>query len=312
MKFNFKDFFNYNKRERNGIFILLSIIALLLIYLAFSDNFIHSKKINFSDFDKQITAFQESQKQDSAEAKNNFSENENHSEINQAPELFIFNPNTATETDWKTLGVADKEIKIIQNYLAKGGHFYKKEDLKKIYGFSEKQYLALADYISIPSKKNNFQKHDSAFYSNNYSREKNNFETKKIISIEINAADSLQLLSLRGIGPYFAHKILEYRNRLGGFYNTHQLFEIYHFDSTRFDEIKNNILVDTNLIQKININMCTSKQLRRLPYINYNLSNSIVNFRLKHGNYKQVSDIQQSVLMNGEVYEKIKPYLSVK
>ncbi|MEO6883845.1 MAG: helix-hairpin-helix domain-containing protein [Bacteroidia bacterium] len=304
MKIDFKDFFTYNKRERNGIFILLSIIALLLIYLAFSDRFIDAPKNNFSAFDKEINEFQLAQKNDSDTTKE-IQLSSHQQEKKSIQKLFFFDPNSATDNDWKDLGLSDKQLKIIRNYVAKGGHFYKKEDLKKIYGISEKQYLALADYIEITVPKNNFPKRDSIhFQKNNFQKQKNNF-------VELNSADSLQLLSLKGIGPYFAHKIIEYRNRLGGFYNTQQLLEIYHFDSARFSEIEKNISADANLIQKINLNHCTAKELKKLPYLNYNIANSIVNYRLKHGDYKQIADIQQSALVNGEVFEKIKPYLSI-
>ena len=42
-------------------------------------------------------------------------------------ELFYFDPNTISTSDWKRLGLRDKTIKTIENYLSKGGHFYKPE-----------------------------------------------------------------------------------------------------------------------------------------------------------------------------------------
>ena len=46
-------------------------------------------------------------------------------------ELFYFDPNTISGSEWKRLGLRDKTIKTIENYLSKGGHFYKPEDLQK-------------------------------------------------------------------------------------------------------------------------------------------------------------------------------------
>jgi hypothetical protein len=66
-------------------------------------------------------------------------------------ELFYFDPNTITTSDWKRLGLRDKTIKTIENYLSKGGHFYKPDDLQKIYGLHDDEYERLRPYIKIES-----------------------------------------------------------------------------------------------------------------------------------------------------------------
>src|SRR6266508_3437281 len=43
-------------------------------------------------------------------------------------ELFFFDPNKLSATEWKKLGLRDKTINTIENYLNKGGHFRKPED----------------------------------------------------------------------------------------------------------------------------------------------------------------------------------------
>ena len=45
-------------------------------------------------------------------------------------ELFYFDPNTASAADWRRLGIKDKTIHTILNYLTKGGKFYKPEDIE--------------------------------------------------------------------------------------------------------------------------------------------------------------------------------------
>lgn len=46
-------------------------------------------------------------------------------------ELFFFDPNTISTNEWKKLGLRDKTIRTIQNYLGKGGRFKKSEDFSK-------------------------------------------------------------------------------------------------------------------------------------------------------------------------------------
>ena len=57
-------------------------------------------------------------------------------------ELFTFNPNTLETEGWRKLGLSERQAKTIMNYRSKGGRFYKKEDLKKIYIKSKSQVKA--------------------------------------------------------------------------------------------------------------------------------------------------------------------------
>ena len=57
MKNIFKDFLTYNKRERNGVFILLSIIFALVLYFNISSNFVNEETVDFTKFAKEVEAF---------------------------------------------------------------------------------------------------------------------------------------------------------------------------------------------------------------------------------------------------------------
>ena len=56
------EYFTFNRRERNGVFVLFSIILLLILYLSFADHFYAAKKIDFSQFEKEIAEFEQEQK----------------------------------------------------------------------------------------------------------------------------------------------------------------------------------------------------------------------------------------------------------
>ena len=56
----------------------------------------------------------------------------------QQENCFYFDPNTLSKDGWQKLGIRDKTIKTIQNYLSKGGHFRKPEDLQRVYGLRNK------------------------------------------------------------------------------------------------------------------------------------------------------------------------------
>jgi competence protein ComEA len=298
VKHFFREYFTFNKRERNGILALLLIILIEIIYLNIAHLFYTPKSVDFSAFDDEMKAleFQSHSKKYSVK-KTSFSKTLSLQPI----AYFKFNPNKLSDEEWTRLGLSDKQIQVIKNYQKKGGKFYTKSDFKKMYCISEKQYLQLQDYIVIPDSKDKSDEKVLLPVSQ---------ETKQII-VEINAADSLQLISINGIGSYYAKSIIQYRSRLGGFYSKQQLLEVNKFTEEKLSQIHQYITVDTMLIHKININTCSSKQLKH-PYLNWNQVNGIINYRNKHGNYKFVEDIRNTELIDDTTYSKIKYYLTVQ
>ena len=57
LKTTLREYFTFNKRERNGVFVLLIIITLLLLFLSLSDLFLSNEKVDISRFDKEIAEF---------------------------------------------------------------------------------------------------------------------------------------------------------------------------------------------------------------------------------------------------------------
>jgi DNA uptake protein ComE-like DNA-binding protein len=305
MKQFIRDYLTFNKRERNGLFVLITIITLMLVYLGISPNFSSSQTVDFSQFEKDIKQFNAS-----SERVPLLSSSGDEAEVNQYEvkptdsniERFDFDPNHLSIEEWKRLGLNDKQIKVIQNYEAKGGKFLNKNDLKKMYCIPEKQYLSLESYISIPETENNFHP---------FPKNKNESLKPKKIILELNSADSLHLISLNGIGGFYAHAILKYKAQLGGFYSTKQLLEIWKFDENKLISIENKITIDTTQIKKININSCDGKQLKH-PYLKWSQVNGVINYRNKHGRFQSVVQIKNTDLIDETTFGKISHYLIVE
>lgn len=129
--------------------------------------------------------------------------------------------------------------------------------------------------------------------------------------IELNTADSLALLTLDGIGPSFAGRIIKYRKLLGGFVKKEQLLEVYGFNQEKYDLIKAYVTVNGN-VTKINLNTCTFKELNKHPYVEYDLTKAIFNLKKKLGKFTGVDEIKQIDLVNAELYNKLAPYLTTQ
>ena len=275
-----KDYFQFNKKERNGILLLSFILFFLILFYQFSYLLKTETKTDFSDFEKIL------------------SELEYANEVPQLKEnksLFRFNPNTLNDDGWLTLGLSGGKIKVLRNYQKSGGYFKKKEDLQRCYAFGDAFYNTIKEYVSIP--------------------EIHELESKILQPItlpqiiELNQADSLELISIKGIGPFYAKQILKYLSELWGFYSYNQFSEIWGLEKLDVEKFKLQTLIDTLYISKINVNTIELEQLKIHPYLNYKQAKMIVNFRIQHGDFKQVKDIQKIRPISPEIFRKIAPYL---
>lgn len=122
----------------------------------------------------------------------------------RAVESFRFNPNTVSVEDLTRLGFSEKQAISIDNYRKAGGRFRRPEDFGRSFVVADSVYARLRGFISIPK-------------------------------LDINKADSASFDDLPGIGPYYAAKMVEYRQRLGGYSYPEQLMDIHRFDREKYD-----------------------------------------------------------------------------
>ena len=382
MKNKLKDFFNYSSSERKGSIALIVLLALASSGYWLIDVFKSSSKVEYVNLSEEIKSLTKI-------------DNSLHQEVKEI-QYFEFNPNEINEESWMLLGFSEKQTQSIIKYREKGGFFYKKEDLKRLYVVDDSLYILLEPYIvlevkskpksnysadkcyfvkltedTIPvydgfselekvvcNKKNgiysyyiggfasvesakegqvqaaplgfnttevkllscdfgfviNKSKTDNTYKKNEFGKgnitslksELNNFKVK------INAADTTDFKSLKGIGSYYSNKIVKYRSALGGFTSVEQLKEVYGILPEVIDQNVNRLILDSVNIVKININTCETADLKKHPYISWNIANSIVQIRKSREAYKTIEEIKKSDLVNDEIYRKIALYLKTE
>lgn len=133
---------------------------------------------------------------------------------------------------------------------------------------------------------------------------------KRAERINLNTADSAILTTLYGIGPYYAKRIIEYRERLGGsFVSEFQLLEIKGIDSARFASLRGRIMLD-GVVRKLSIADSSFNFLRRNPYIGYGAAKKIVVFRQEHGSDMcSLDNLFKAGILNHEQVELLKAYV---
>jgi competence ComEA-like helix-hairpin-helix protein len=219
---------------------------------------------------------------------------------------FSFDPNTLDQNGWKKLGLPDRTINTILNYRSKGGRFYKKEDLQKIWGLPEGFYQYVEAFIQItPANNANYTATSAVTYPTKVKRE------WKITTIDINQADTSAFIALPGIGSKLAFRIINFRDKLGGFQSIDQVGETYGLPDSTFQRIRQFLECPEVALKKIYLNTATKDELKLHPYIRWNLANAIVEYRNQHGNFNSLEELKKISLIDEATFKKILPYLSL-
>lgn len=233
-------------------------------------------------------------------------------------ELFFFNPNEADSATLTKLGLTPWIAGRVVRYRSKGGKFRRRSDFKKIYGLSEETYRRLYDYIELPEATAFRKKPVSA---KNYRSTKAGAPpaatyraTKKerVLSVDINTADTVLLKQLPGIGSKLSARIVKYRQMLGGYHHLDQLGEIYHITDQGLASLqKSAYIAEENHLARLSINRSDAKTLARHPYISWEVANALVAHRRDYGEYRSPDDLREVYLINPKLFEKIAPYLEL-
>ena len=310
-----KEFFRYNRNERYGSYAILLIIALVILFHKYSHHFIKPDPPDQAVMQALIDSITVWQARDSVRYASYHSKEQNYSppEIEISP--FKFNPNTLSDSGYKALGFTENHIRTLRNYMSKGGEFKIKKDFSRLYFVTDTMYSQLESYILLPDK-----------YAQNFSRSRDRYEAwnNKVAwsdtanfedfkyekkTADLNWSDTSELKVVRGLGSYFARKIVEHREALGGYYSLGQLQEIYLMTPGKIDTVAPYLTMDPAGLRKININKVSTQELSRHPYLTFKEANEIVLYRSRNGPFESWKELEDANLVNGERSRKIAPYL---
>lgn len=307
-----RNYFTFTRKERNGLLVLLFIMTLVVIWptiyrAIYKDSvtkltIAHLPADTLLQLTEHLPAWQPHRDADPSDTESAGYTSGDADAGSGEVKLFPFDPNALDADEWRQLGVSEKNISTILKYRSKGGVFYKKEDLKKIYGFREVEYQRLEPYIMLAGKEKTIVHEERPVVSVKST-------AHGTALVELNTADSLALLSLDGIGPVLSSRIIKYRNKLGGFVSLSQLLEVYGLQADAFESLHSQLTLDVSRVSKININTISLTELRVHPYFRNTLASMIIRYRDQHGNFKDAEALKQVELVNDSVFQKMEPYL---
>jgi len=310
-----KDSLTFSQKSKIGILVLV----ILILIAAFWPMLYTPKPTTFKTDTAWIRAANELvqrmyQKQEKGYTEKNtasFDYNRYEDNEEKAPvgNLFPFDPNAVSADDFKRLGLRDRTIQILMNYRNKGGRFRKPDDFKKIYGLKPAEFARLRPFIQIQEiEKQADNKAGNHFYPD-YKLDRPKYQSK---IIKINSADTTAYKSLYGIGSKLAARIVNFREKLGGFYRIEQVGETYGVPDSVFQKIKGQLKVEPNQIRKININLAGYEALNNHPYISGKLAYQILKWRKEKGNFTSIEEIKEPIALTTDSYEKVSNYLTLE
>lgn len=297
--------FSLSRKERGFLISFIIFIFLLVIVWRVLPLMIKSNEEEGKEMAEAWQHFKENNliiEEDKKDRKAYSNATETKTESKPA-KLFPFNPNTVTESELILLGLPERTAKTWVKYRSKGGKFYKKEDIKKLYTLSAEDYNRIVAYAVIPDASIRYEQKES----------KSSFKEEIPKIIDINTADAATFMSLRGIGPAYSRRIIEFRTALGGFLSIEQIAEVYQFPDSTFQKLKPQFSLQSEFkIQKINVNTATEEELAKHPYIRKFLAKNIVLLRSDLKRFNNIEQLRQVPLINEEKYRKIVPYLKLE
>ena len=221
--------------------------------------------------------------------------------------LFTFDPNTIDSANAILLGIPVKQVNTLIHYREKGGRFYKKEDILKLYGLDPVIANQLIPFIELKptenfnkwgryttnNKGNNYESnYDDAhkYKTNNY--KENNYgpwiKMKKgsaSWTIDINEAGAIEWHDKTKLPMNIVHQIINYKNHLGGFTHPLQLKKVYGLADTAFQNLRPHLVVQKNFKPLLNSSTMNFAQWKSLGIFEDQQLYEILKLRKQQGGH---------------------------
>lgn len=293
---NLKSHFWYDKRQRNGIlFLLLLIVGFQCIYFYcdFSSN-----EILEEDNQAELTIFK------------NQLDSLRLAEIeNRIPKIYPFNPSFITDYKGAKLGMSNEEIDRLLAYRSKGNYINSTAHFQKVTKVSDSLLAVISPYFKFPDWVVEKEK------SKDVKRKNSSVTLMKpsVVIQDLNTATVDQLMKVKGVGSTLSERIVKYRSSIQGFIVEDQIQEVYGLKPETIDLILERFaILTTPIIEKLNVNTATFKEVLHLPYIDYELTKKIFQYRDEIAEFQSIEELKNIEGFPIDKFDRITVYLTAK
>ena len=258
---NFKQYFIFNKEQRAGLTVLVSLIVifqLLYFFVDFSTANVASKE------EEQWLAMQT--EIDSIKANAN----------EDTYKMYPFNPNFITDFKGYKLGMKVAEIDRLLAFRKTNKYVNSAKEFQNVTKISDSLLTVISPFFKFPNWVNNKKEYHK--YENSTFKD---FSKKdKIIIIDINQASKEDLMKIYGIGDAISDRILKEKDKFGAFVSMDQMSDIWGLSPEVIAELNSHFKTSgLTVVKKIDINNLPIKELMKFPYFKPTLAKEIITFR---------------------------------
>ncbi len=131
------------------------------------------------------------------------------------------------------------------------------------------------------------------------------------VPVDINTADSVKLMTIKGIGPTFAGRILDFRRKLGCFISIDQLMDVHGIRAEKYSYLKPQVCLSAGHPRQLNINKAKEAEIRNFPYFDEESADVILKYRKSHHRFKTIESLKKVLNMDDGTFNKVKRYLAI-
>jgi len=202
-----------------------------------------------------------------------------------------FDPNWTSLQELISLGIPEAAAKGIVGYRTRVKLFEETVELLKVYTIDSLLYSLIKDSVFIVELKP---------------------VNIPLVKVEINTATATELIKASKVDRELVYKIMNYRNKLGGFYSLSQVSEIENIDSTSVINIAQSIWIDTIQIRKINLNHAEYKDLIKHPYFNREQVSKLLRYREFTKKIESFDELIKNKVLAKHDIQRLKYYLELE
>ena len=227
------------------------------------------------------------------------------------PTLGSLDPNSADSASLKRLGVPVAIVRRWYKFRESGATFVRRADISKLYGMRDSTFERIAPYF-LPDE----QIVAPASTGRRGRSAEARPQTAAIAAeaptplVEVNNATAGELVAVRGIGDYYAKRILDYRDALGGFTSLEQVAATPGLREGAFERFADQLTVDPNELVPLKLNLADQGRLRRHPFIDRADARVLVDYRNNNGPYRSLDDVYATVAVDSATVRRLAPYLN--
>ena len=130
-----------------------------------------------------------------------------------------------------------------------------------------------------------------------------------IVKLDLNHCDTGDIVVVPLFGSKRAARLVEYRERLGGFYSLAQVREVFVLQDMDVSHMEKYFYVNPDDVRKININKATYKEMVSHPYFDAYLTKTVLHYREQYGDIHSMEELQQVTHAYPELVEKLRHYV---